>query len=645
MCNETSVVEISKTEKPLSLDLQIMRVQKGETIEHILAHTIRLGNVGDGGSVIGALSKDQSLPHPFCHMFDLWYPSKLKPDGEFSSDYALYVANEGATKNVKLIWPVRPGMAYVVPFAVRIGKSVLVTPDDNIFSDILSVYKQNKILILHTTFSHHDHLGKCQQCILTPNLYGHASGVLKPHRRRRCETKDTPEIESRVKSTMLALGIAKRLVFWFREFRHDHLLIKVALCQRMSTRQRAAQEWLHDMIHSPTPAICHLFRQFIHCNPQDVQQVDEFLKEICTILRSKIADAAKRLLTAFKHQWRNSDNVTNTPPMDWSVYKPYFDKTHRQIVLHADTIPYYREVRGDIEVNWSDLVNIYSNYGSGSLEKNCDGDTSDTINQIGRVIPHGKWERALHLPESAVVAADPKHLEDYDIISFHPKVYIRLQDLDEVRRSKGQHLEEASQTDLTGDMFRVEGREGKAGMYLSIPNSERFGEYTECLVRMWNHLHLISTEDALAMASWSPIYARRKGIINSGKQHTSEEKHKVPTRTGIGQPRLYQSKTLMGATGIQFLHALEDEVSPECTHVYDVANQLRIVYALMGIIVNFNSHYAKRRLAKGDVKDHIIPHRGGIGSLVSRRKRGQTVNRCNKVINGSIQKPNNLRRR
>ena len=69
------------------------------------------------------------------------------------------------------------------------------------------------------------------------------------------------------------------------------------------------------------------------------------------------------------------------------------------------------------EVNWGDLVNLYGNFGDGSIEKHCGGEEkSKTL--LSRVIPHGKWEYALHRDDSDLVIIEPSNVQNYSFFSF-----------------------------------------------------------------------------------------------------------------------------------------------------------------------------------------------------------------------------------
>lgn len=113
------------------------------------------------------------------------------------------------------------------------------------------------------------------------------------------------------------------------------------------------------------------------------------------------------------------------------------------------------------EVNWGDLVNLYGNFGDGSIEKQCGGDEK-TKTLLSRVIPHGKWEYALHHTETDLVVVEPSNVQNYNVVLLdrHDALHMRLQDLDEVRRTNGQHLGEANRAELVGGKFRYEGRKG-----------------------------------------------------------------------------------------------------------------------------------------------------------------------------------------
>lgn len=624
-CSQTPVSQLSQTEKPLALNLEVLEAKAyidGSPI-YVLAHLIRGGSADDGGALIGSLAKKQQFPDELGDIFCLWEVPKYVHAIQDTTDAGIaeIVANSAAMDGVMLVWPVQHGMAYVVPFAVIIRANVSIRNADNIFRKTLSYTVQKNMLSLNTSYSHHDHLGKCQQRIVTQNVYGSAVGVLKQGYMQSASDPGELDILTNARDS---LDIAKHLVNWFRQLRRDYLLIKVVLSPRLRVQQCSAQEWLSDVGHSPNMSTKELLNQFVVSNGDSCTRLTD---TIIATMKDEIHSSAKRLLVAFKHSWRQT-STEQVPPLDWSIYSQYFTKLSRQLVFHRDTIPHALHVTCVNEVNWGDLVNLYGNFGDGSIEKQCGGEEkSKTL--LSRVIPHGKWEYALHRADSDLVIIEPSNVQNYSVVLLdrHDALHMRLQDLDEVRRTNGQHLGEANKADLVGGKFRYEGRKGTAGLPLSIPCSVEGGKYKERLCRMWSHLNDISESDSKCIITWSPVSARRSGISNTGKQHKMHT-HCIPVRTGIGQPRIHQSHMLMDATTVQITCtiALQNDSSFTNQHVVDVARQLRCVYALMGIIVNLNSHYAKRRLARGKVNDYVAPQEG-IGSLVSRRKRKRSDKR------------------
>lgn len=610
---QTPISQLSLTEKPLALDLQVLEFKAAGLDSNpvcAIAHFVRGGSEDDGGALIGSLAKEQQLPDSLWDVVCLWEVPKCT-----NAPNPKMMSNSAAKCEAMLLWPVQPGMAYVVPFAVTVRENVQVRIVNDIFRKTLNYTTQKDMLSLNTSYSHHDHLGRCQQRIVTQNAYGSAVGVQKNDRMKLESCIEEVDLDILI-TARNSLHIVKHLVSWFRQLRRDYLLIKVALAPRLRVRQCSAQEWMSDVGHNISVSTKELLNQLVLCDGDNcIKLIDSIMHH----MKDEIHLAAKRLLVAFKHSWRQTSTET-TPPLDWSIYNSHFTKLNRQLVFHRDAIPYALHVTHANEVNWGDMVNLYGNFGDGYIENKCEWDEEKTKYLLSRVIPDGKWECALHHDESDLVVVEPSNIQNYNIVLLdrHDALHIRLQDLDEVRRTNGQHLGEASKEDLVGKKFRVEGRKGTAGLPLSVPSSIEGGKYKERLCRMWPHLEDISKRDGECVYAWSPIAARRSGISNTGKQHKMQT-NCIPVRTGIGQPRTKQSQMLLDATTIRL--AQQNGLTFMNQRIVDVARQLRCLYALMGIIVNLNSHYAKRRLARRKVSDYVPPQQDGIGSLVSRRNK------------------------
>ena len=170
---------------------------------------------------------------------------------------------------------------------------------------------------------------------------------------------------------------------------------------------------------------------------------------------ASINEAAKRLLVAFKVSWRQTEY--DEPPLKIELYEESIAIVMRHLNDHRKTIPYDSDVSPQFPVNWSDLVVFYGKFGDGSIEACIGQDISRTM--LSRVIPNGRWERAMHRSLDDVVIVPHNRVQDYHIVLSDPakSFPVRLQDLDEVRRTNGQHLGKASKEELVGTKFRYEG--------------------------------------------------------------------------------------------------------------------------------------------------------------------------------------------
>lgn len=607
----------SNTSRELPLNLQIVKLTNNNENSkiHVVVHVEKEASEQYGMIIMGSLKYEQKMPEELNPFAEKW-SVEIKEEEEDTKRTAKLIAEMAIRQGVLVAWFSVRSSGHVVPLILKPLAEVDQKIEYGVLKRHLNLKHQKTIVHINTSYGHHDNLGKCQRRAITMNQVGKVVGVLKkpPEERERCDKKRVKVEEcDATKESKMAMSIVKQLVQWFRQIRLDWLLVSVAIAPKKRVIRTSAERWMTDISHQPPEDHVHLLKRIVASGGK-CQETREMVKHE---MKKQVDNAAKRLLTAFKCSWRKSSSDTE-PPLDWDVYKKNMQPLQKYIDSLESTIPGDMGICMTNPVDWGELVVMYSNYGDTSIERSPNyGDEEKVRAILSRVVPNGKWEGGISRSEKDIECVPPQDAHNYHIISLRDSMQVRLQDLDEVRRTKGQHLTEATKVELVGYKFRFEGRKGAAGLPMLMPCAYDGGKYSNILCRLWSHLNDISDEEAQCISAWSPLHARRLGISNTGKQHTIEH-NGLRIRQGIGQPTMDQSQMLMDASTIQLMCRVDDSdtISNE---IRDLASQIRCIYALMGIIVNTSSHYAKRRLASGKVNDYAVKQ-DGIGSLVSRKK-------------------------
>lgn len=611
------------------------------------------------------------------HMSALQHvPPKLA--GSMAKTLVEVAINRGAL----LIWPVHRHKCDVVPLVVTLRRGVQARPCEDLFTNFLSYDKQQTLFYYNISNSHQDHIGKCYQRVVCQMGEGVAIGVVKSNKRGGTKRAVATVVDDNLTRARRGLHIAKQLVEWFRGLRRDVTLMKAFMAPRESTRISAAQDYLKDVGGELDVSMVDMLDRFIltRCQGPEVARGP---------FEVPLRQSVRRVLVALKHERLQSNK--EQPQMHWDVFnnseknRKNFQHLLKSISSHRNTIP-WGNAAPTADVNWGDLAIAYGSYGSeGPIELD-ESSAVTCMSMLGSFIHQGRWERAFRCDESDLVYIPPGDATRYNIVVLNRNkdihsMQLRIMDLDEVGRTRGKHLTEASAKDLVGHHFRVEGRRGTPGLPYHIPYTEDDGRYKQTLCRMWQHLDGISDTCAQHIAAWSPLQARREGILKKpGKQHTTQDPvTRKQRRVGIGQPTESQSLRLLDAALVQLVWAQEghddgdeegedddddggqqngeddeeeddndeeedeeegeeeeeddeeegeedDEETEEKkalmsdrAEVVDVSKLVLCIGALCGLIPNRCAAYAKRKLKVSKTEeDFVSSTQDGHGSLVSR---------------------------
>lgn len=237
---------------------------------------------------------------------------------------------------------------------------------------------------------------------------------------------------------------------------------------------------------------------------------------------------------------------------------------------------------------WGRLLDLWRQHRSVELAK----DESLTLFEpklvehvCSQLLPWGKWENET---TGSLLSIDPEA---------DSTIRLQLRTLDCLANSNGKNLSSATQQDRV-ELFDVDGRGGNEGIMLAVPGDDN--EWTFKCVRMWEHLSSsITPADRDFISAWSPLQGRLQNPSTVEK---------------VGQPEWGQGWALVDAATLDFV----TDIKPDFT--YFAAHQLRLVYALLGVVVSRVNIYGKRSMASSGQKHASLE--GDRGSL-TRRKRAR----------------------
>lgn len=233
-------------------------------------------------------------------------------------------------------------------------------------------------------------------------------------------------------------------------------------------------------------------------------------------------------------------------------------------------------------MSWGQLLGLYNKHCTGYIAHHPDLNECDSglVNHVvSRQMPWGNWGNTI---PRGVLCIDP--YADYT----HR---IKLTTLSDLPRRMGKHVIKSA-TDEKRTLCHD--RAGADAMQLPVPGATGWRLQP---VREWKQLSAVVTpEEQAYISAWSPL----QETVKTGTYPQS-----------IGQPSWEQAWDLMDAATMA--HVLDN--SEQAERACLAAQQLRLVYALMGVIVTTTSSYAKRGMYSESVKTTC-----GRGKLVTRKR-------------------------
>lgn len=634
------LLEEMKTNRPIALTGETVKfVHADGRVTYAIICAVDSKNPSHGCIILGVLAPwddaskcSETLPKSLQHMVRKWKPNSLVTPADIMEcpNLSDVLVKEAGEDGAILVWPCEMHTAYVVPQLVVPLHSTRVVAVPDILSQFLKTqisFATNRLFS-----SHGGNVVDCMKYGFDWNMFGRVVGTIKSNREnpdailKKRWPEDVPISGERPAAPLpknasgndkflyesrATLSLARKLVRWFREMRHSTLLLRIALDPTTVNKQKAAREWLiENTHHSPTET--QLVRSIASSGKST--KISEILIEFHRSFAKELEEASNRI-------------ILQPLTLDWGHYRVELDKLRTKLNQHALTIPFGQRVSPTCGLNWNGLLTMYSYLVTKGMGYPIAADDEpEKLILISRVMQYGHWEIALYSDESMIVLVPEAQLLEYDVIRLHPDTAwaLKMQTLDEISLSKGKHYSAANKAELESDSLMFEARSGGHNVGMHFPRKLENGKYKwkAGFLRFWEHISGISKTDIKRISSWSCIFARTQGKVPDKKQHT--DKCGSTFRVGVGQPSTEVGLALMYATivdalqisGVPVEHtdptikALENEV-------FAIARQMRLFYALIGLNITNNSHYAIRKLRMGQPRDAVCAQQGA-GSYQSR---------------------------